>query len=234
MSAAALCDLVILGALVAAVGILISTPSGGRSTFSLGAKVFLIAACALYALVAVEDLVVGRLAASPFATIESSLELMFVPTLLVAEYSLLARQKILDARQADVDLVRQSDMMTRMVESTPAGTMVLDADGSISFANHAARLLLDLDRPDARSGGGAAAWTIKMDLNGTGVMLPVRDWSALVVPETLTDVNVVIEWPNGSRRRLSLNSAPTFASDGHLDGAVVSFVDKEPWRAVSR
>jgi PAS domain-containing protein len=234
MNAAALCDLVIVGALVAAVGILISTPSGGRSAFSLGAKVFLVAACVLYALVALADLVVGATAASSLATIETSLELMFVPTLLVAEYSLLARQKILVARRANAELLRQADMMTRLVESTPAGTMVLDAQGSISFANQAARLLLELDGPDADPQGGPRAWAVKMDLNGTGVMLPVRDWSTLVVPETLTDVNVVIEWPNGLRRRLSLSSAPMFAPDGHLDGSVVSFVDKEPWRAVSR
>jgi PAS domain-containing protein len=234
MSAILIAEFLVALSFAAAIGIIALIPIGGGSIFSQGAKSFCIAACSIYMVVAATELLASRGAPSFVHTIEESLELMFIPTVLFAVYSLLARQKIIDARRAHDELLRQSDMMIRIVESTPAGTMVLDAEGAIAFANQAARELLDLEDFEAPIKGAGPAWTIKMDLNRTGVLTEVRDWSVLVVPEPLTDVNVIVEWPNGWRRRLQLSSAPTWSPDGRLDGVVASFVDKEPWRAVSR
>jgi PAS domain-containing protein len=225
-------DIISIVAFAAALYFLLRTPAGDRSPFSTGAKAFLIAAAAVYILVMLND-VADRLAWSSIVEpFEDAIELMFMPCVLVAVYSLLVRQQFNDARAAYEGLLHTGDMMIRAIESTPAGTLWIDTEGHIAFANPAAREMLDLDgtRPDEET--GQPDWVVRIGSSSSGRSSIAPDFSRLVTKEPLFDIQVIVEWPSGWRRRFAVNTAPTLSTDGRIEGVIASFVDKEPWRVL--
>jgi PAS domain-containing protein len=123
-------------------------------------------------------------------------------------------------------------MMIRAIESTPAGTLWIDTEGHIAFANPAAREMLDLDstRPDEET--GRPDWLVRIGSSSSGRSSISPDFSKLVTKEPLFDVQVIVEWPSGWRRRFAVNTAPTLSTSGRIEGVIASFVDKEPWRVL--
>jgi PAS domain-containing protein len=221
----------LLGFVVGGV-VLLGTWSGERSAFSEGAKWFLIAGAAVDVAVTAND-ALGRFGLpSPIEPLEGSLEVLFVPLMLVAVYSLVARQQLNDTRRAYDDLLQTGDMMIRAIESTPAGTVWLDTEGHIAFANPAAHTMLDLT--DAGDGPAPEEpdWIVRIGAS-TGTKASIGpDFAKLVRRDPLHDLSVIVEWPSGYRRRFSVNTAPTFGPEGRLEGVIASFLDKEPWRVL--
>ena len=76
-------------------------------------------------------------------------------------------------------------------------------------------------------------WTVTCGENGEAGE-PREDFRDLVTSATLEGLPVMVEWPNGWRRSLSVNAEPVRSSDGQLTGAIVAFVDSEPWKALAR
>ncbi len=225
-------DVVSIGAFAIAVYLLVRTPSDGRSPFSAGAKAFLIAAAAVYLLVMSND-VTHRLGwVSIVEPIEDSVELLFTPLILVAVYSLLVRQQLNDAHQNYEGLLHTGDMMIRAIESTPAGTVWIDTEGHIAFANPAATAMLDLEATDADEETGHPDWIVRIGAGTSGRSSIAPDFARLVTRDALVDVQVIVEWPSGWRRRFSVNTAPTLSPDGRIEGVIASFLDKEPWRVL--
>lgn len=225
-------DIVSLVAFAVALYYLVRSRSDGRSPFSTGAKSFLVAAAIAYMLVMLND-VFDRLGLLPFLEeIEDSVELLFIPLVLVAVYSLLVRQQLNDTHRTYEGLLHTGDMMIRAIESTPAGTVWIDTDGQIAFANPAASEMLDLEGTRADEATGRPDWVVRIGSSSSGRASVAPDFSHLVTKQQLTDVQVVIEWPSGWRRRFSVNTAPTLSPDGRLEGVIASFLDKEPWRVL--
>jgi PAS domain-containing protein len=226
-----LLDVLSIAAFAVAVFVLARTRSDGRSPLSVGAKAFLVAAAAVYLLVLASDMT-GRL--TWVSTLEDSIELMFVPLVLVAVYSLLVRQQLNDAHQNYEGLLRTGDMMIRAIESTPAGTVWIDTEGHIAFANPAATEMLDLEHAAVDEETGRPEWTVRIGSGAAGQSSIAPDLSHLVTKDPLVDVQVIIEWPSGRRRRFSVNTAPTLSPDGRIEGVIASFLDKEPWRVLQQ
>jgi PAS domain-containing protein len=226
------CDVIALAGFAIGGVVFIRTWSGERSPLSEGAKWFLVASAGVYVAVMANDAIDRVGLTSLIEPFEDSLELLFVPLVLVAVYSLVARQQLNDTRRAYEDLLQTGDMMVRAIESTPAGTVWLDTEGHIAFANPAARTMLDLENAPRDPETGEPDWTVRIGAGG-GVKASIApDFGKLVRREPLYDLSVIVEWPSGYRRRFSVNTAPTFGADSRLEGVIASFLDKEPWRVL--
>jgi PAS domain-containing protein len=227
-----LLDLVALVGFAIGGFVLLRTWSGDRSALSEGAKWFLIAGASVDVAVTAND-ALGRFGLpSPIEPFEGSLEVLFVPLMLVAVYSLVARQQLNDTRRAYDDLLQTGDMMIRAIESTPAGTVWLDTEGHIAFANPAAQAMLDLAGASDEPASEEPDWIVRIGAS-TGTKASIGpDFAKLVRRDPLHDLSVIVEWPSGYRRRFSVNTAPTFGGDGRLEGVIASFLDKEPWRVL--
>jgi PAS domain-containing protein len=225
-------DVVSLTAFAGALFYLFRTKPDVRSPFSAGAKAFLIASAIVYILVMLND-VSDRLGLLSFVEpYEDSIELMFMPLVLVAVYSLLVRQQLNDARATYEGLLHTGDMMIRAIESTPAGTVWIDTEGRIAFANPAARAMLDLDATRSDEETDPTDWIVRTGASTAGRSSISPDFSKLVTREPLVDVQVIVERPSGWRRRFSVNTAPTLSPAGRIEGVIASFLDKEPWRVL--
>ncbi len=220
-------------AFTTAVVMILLVPVRPRGAFSMGAKWFFVAALACY-MVGTAWSILGHFIVRPIFlnSIIDVMEDLLVPFMLFGIYSLYARQQLNDALAAGDAVTRTADMMASIVATAPAGIVVLDDVGRITFANDAARGLLDLnDDPDLVT-LKAPGWTVRVgDKRPAGE--PRADFADLVSDEPASDVMVVVEWPTGWRRRLSVNVEPMKSADGRVTGAIVAFIEREPWRTAA-
>jgi PAS domain-containing protein len=228
-------DIVPFVGFVTALVIILSIPTVPGGAFSRGAKAFFSAAIGCYLIGSISS-VLQRAALLPglILPVISEAELLWIPFMLSGVYSLYARQQLNDAISARSTLLQTSEMTESIIETTPAGIMVLDAGGRITFANEAARTMLDLVEDESTGLVRTPGWTVNTSREGAAATEPVPDFRDLIAHEPSTDLVVTIEWPGGRRRRLSVNTSPATSDDGRLTGAVVAFVEREPWRAAGR
>jgi PAS domain-containing protein len=224
-------DIVPFVGFVAALVIILSIPTVPGGAFSRGAKAFFSAAVGCYLIGSISS-VLERAALLPglILPVISEAELLWIPFMLSGVYSLYARQQLNDAISARNTLLQTSEMTESIIETTPAGILVLDAGGRVTFANEAARFMLDLVEDESTGLVRTPGWIVHTSVEGV-VAEPAVDFRDLISIEPRTDLAVTIEWPDGQRRRLSVNTSPATSDDGHLTGAVVAFVEREPWRA---
>jgi PAS domain-containing protein len=223
-------DVFALIAFGAALVVVVTAPVRVGSAYGKSAKIFFAAAfvsyLALFSLSVFGDI---PFVATHLSVLEDSAELLFAPFLLAGVYALYSRQEAGDALTASRTVAQTGDMMARIMETTPAGILLLDASGWITEANEAARGVLELGEDPDIGAIMTPGWRVHV---GEPVSAPVRDdLSAFVVPESFTSVPVAIEWPDGRRIRLSVSSEPMRNADGDVTGGVVSFVVSEPWRS---
>lgn len=163
----------------------------------------------------------------------TSIELLWVPLILFGVYAVYSNQQVNDAVAARHEVVRSSQMLESVMDTTPAGVVVLNGDGMITFANPEARRLLDMEETPG-AGSPDPPWTVLVgdDLDADQHRRP--DFHEIVASEPLLDVPVAVSWPNGWRRRLIVNTTPVLDDDGVVSGAVAAFVEREPWSPVAR
>jgi len=201
---------------------------------SRGSKLFFLGSILCY-MTGTTASILGHFVTMPasVATVVDAVEVLWIPFILFGVYSMYARQQLNDAYAAQQTVVQTSDMMESIVETTPAGIVVLDSTGWITFANGAARRLLDLEEDPELCSVRTPGWKVDCGkLNPAGE--PRGDFRDLVTPTPVEGVPVTVEWPNGWRRNLSVNTEPVRSGDGQITGAIVAFVDSEPWKALAR
>jgi PAS domain-containing protein len=159
-------------------------------------------------------------------------ELLWVPFILFGVYALHSHQQLNDSIDARRAVARASRMLESVMDTTPAGVIVLDGAGRITFANPEARRLLDID------GEGVGLmpegeWAVHAgdDVAGGDVR---HDFRELLGPDPLQGAAVSVSWPNGWRRRLLVNTTPLTDDSGAVSGAVAAFVEREPWTPAQR
>ncbi len=199
---------------------------------SRGAKWFFAASIACY-MTGTTASIAGHFTTLPatVTTVVDAIEVLWIPFILFGVYSMYARQQLNDALTAQQSVLQTSEMMESIVETTPAGIVLLDPTGWITFANEAARRLLDLEEVADLGSLRTPGWKVHCGDAPAGTE-PRGDFRDLVCEKQAENVPVVVEWPNGWRRRFSANSAPVLAGDGTVTGAIVAFVESEPWRSV--
>jgi PAS domain-containing protein len=226
-------DALPLAVFIAAILVVLAIPTWDGSPLGGGTKAFLVAALASYvALMGISILESVPFVRSSLVPLENSVELLLTPFLLTAAYSLYARQQLIDARTAERTVLQTSDMMGSIVDVTPAGVLVLDASGWITFANGAARSLLELSEEPDTGYIRTPGWSVHVAESIAFAGGSRQDFAALVGSEQHTGLHLVVEWPGGTRRRFVANVAPVSGGDGVVNGVIVAFLESEPWKAL--
>jgi len=193
---------------------------------SRGAKWFFFASLACY-MQGTTASIAGHLTTVPAAvtTVVDAIEVLWIPFILFGVYSMYARQQLNDAFTAQQSVLQTGEMMESILETTPAGIVVLDPTGWITFANGTARRLLDLEEVPDLGSLRTPGW--KVTCGAAEGEEPRADFQGLLFEGDAQGIPVCVEWPNGWRRRFTANSAPVHAGDGTMTGAIVAFVESE-------
>ncbi|WP_290818794.1 PAS domain S-box protein [Halovivax sp.] len=118
-----------------------------------------------------------------------------------------------DRREREEQLRREHDLTERILETSPVGIAVVDADGSTERANDRMADLLDL--PPEEIGSYEAGQRDMYDADGT--FLPVEErpaGQAFERGEPIFDREILIDPSDGQRRWLSMNATPITDDDG--------------------
>jgi PAS domain-containing protein len=157
-----------------------------------------------------------------------SIELLWVPFILFGVYSLYSNQQLNDAIASRHAVKKAGEMLESVMETAPAGIIVLSSAGRITFANGEARRLLDIsdDGPDALM---HSDWSVRSGDDAAAASDFRRDFRDLVTADPLVDVKIQVSWPNGWHRHLAVNTAPFDDGSCGVGGAVASFLECAPW-----
>ena len=120
-----------------------------------------------------------------------------------------------------------SDVYQRIAETIPAGLVVADRTGRITYANQWATRVLGISRSEITERAfNAPEWDVTDD---EGAPLPEDQLPFRVVQRThepVRNLRHAVQWPDGRRVLLSVHAAPLFAEDGSFAGMVAMMEDR--------
>jgi len=214
--------------------LILMIPVRAGGAFSLAAKVFFASSVASY-LVSTIASILNHFDLLPAALdpVITSIEVMMFPLVLFGVYAVYSGQQLNDSIAARHEVVRASEMLESVMDTTPAGVVVLDSAGAITFANPEARRLLDME-DDVEPQTVDPKWSVHVGDVPDDPDRRRNDFRELVNPERMLNLQVSVSWPNGWRRRLVVNTTPLENDLGALTGVVVAFVEREPWSPAVR
>ncbi len=129
-------------------------------------------------------------------------------------------------KRAEEALRRERDLVRRIMETSPAGIVMVNREGQITFANTRAEQVLGLTYVEIEKRTyNDPRWRIT-DYDGNPFPdeeLPFR--RVMATRQPLFDVRHAVEWPDGRRVLLSINAAPLFDEQGRVDGMVATVED---------
>ena len=144
------------------------------------------------------------------------------------QYDILANRirNAVSAQRAMADAIHRRHRLEQMLKTVPSCVVQLDHEGRFVFANDRAVEVLGLSESALTDRTFSdPEWHIT-DLDGDPIPeaeLPfrrVRDTG-----EPLYDFRHTIEWPDGTRKTLSVNGAPLSGTDGSVESVVFSISD---------
>jgi len=128
--------------------------------------------------------------------------------------------------QAYDNLRRERDLVERIMETSPAGVLMLDAAGHVTFANAAAETVLGTSKENIISRRFDDDQVTVTDFAGNPVPDGERVFQQAInraVP--IYGINHAITFSTGKRILLNMNAAPVFEDAGVVDGVVVTIED---------
>ncbi|MBN1614367.1 MAG: PAS domain S-box protein [Deltaproteobacteria bacterium] len=138
------------------------------------------------------------------------------------EKSLRATERL----QAEEELRESRERLARILETAPVGITIVNRDGWISFANHAAERILGVTREEILTRSyNAAAWKIA---TAEGKPFSDQDLPFAMVLRTgkpVFGIEHAIEHANGQRIILSINASPLISRTGEVLSVVASLID---------
>ncbi len=133
---------------------------------------------------------------------------------------------ITERKRVEAALRSERDLLNGIMQTSVAAIVVLDARGRITFANDQAEKLLGLTPSELEAHSyNAPTWKIT-DFEGRPFpeeQLPFVQ--VLATGRPVFSVRQAIEWPDGSRRYLSINGAPLQDESGAIASVVCSVTD---------
>lgn len=224
-----LLDLIAFVGFVCAGVIVLRVPAVPGGTVNSPAKYFMATATFLLALVAFGNMIEHGFDESGaifvFDRVTDYAVVLFVPFSLYGVSAMYAAEQVNDAERLARQMKQGNDFLSSIVDTTPAGVIVMDAFGGITFANESARALLDLEEDDS-CGLVWPGWSVRDERPCAADDEPRGDFGAFVGPEPHRDVPVSVEWPTGWRVTLSVSTAPMYDAEGRVGGVVGSFVQR--------
>ncbi|WP_247729829.1 PAS domain S-box protein [Halovivax limisalsi] len=129
-----------------------------------------------------------------------------------------------ERREQERRLQRERDLVERILETNPVGTMVVDPDGEITRINDRAREILEID--DDEASGYDPGDRPVYDVDGEPVSVADHPASrVLSTGEAVYDWQARVEVPGGGSRWLSVNAAPVRDEDGDIKRVVTTGED---------
>lgn len=147
---------------------------------------------------------------------ENYLKVLVIPLLAVAAYTVRMNEQLRVIERQQRVASAEHDMLMRIVDTTPTGLLVVDAEGRIEFANDRAKDMLDIAEDPQTGAPMAATWTCE-DANAPGML------SCCVKDGAVRDGRCALRWPDGVTRVIAINATPIATADGGSVGAVVAF-----------
>lgn len=131
-----------------------------------------------------------------------------------------------DKRKAEEALSRERDLVNRVMETSPAGILLVDKGGRITLANARAQEILGLAGEELLGQPfNQLAWQ-----GDTRDGYPLREqerafWQVMRTKKELYGYNEIIESPGGEKVYLVINAAPLWDPQGQMDGVVFALND---------
>ena len=120
-------------------------------------------------------------------------------------------------------LRRESDIIGRIMETSPVGIIMMNQDSQITFANPQAKKILELNTQDVTQHLDNALVLHMTDLDGNHLgenELPFRRVMSTAQP--VYEMQYAITQADGLRILISINAAPLLNESGHADGMVAT------------
>lgn len=192
------------------------TPDGPLSVVS---KTCAALGLAVYAFAAFSNVLEHSGVTAALDPIEDYLEILFPILVLYGVYAVHVRGRERELMSAQRAALRSQDMLLGIMDSTPAGILLLDSSGRVSFANEAAKRVLDIAE-DAEGGFSDPGWTISVNGSPAG-----PTFAALLDTRVETEpVAARVEWPSGWRVDLDIRTETLADAAGHRGGLVATFL----------
>ncbi len=123
-------------------------------------------------------------------------------------------------------LRHERDLISRVMETSPAAIFVADKDRRVTFANSRAEELIGLSHDSMNQGVYETPDWCFTELDGTPLADSDRPTSiVLATGESVFDRRFFLSWPEERCAALSVNAAPLLDRDGTVEGCVVSVAD---------
>lgn len=210
-------DIIGFTGFTAAVIVLLTVPARADRRFNAMTKVFTVAAFCVY----IYSLGIDLLWVNTEGFFEQAgdfVEVLFPIFVLLTVVSSASQQQVIDLEHAQRAMRASHDMLVSIVEAAPAGILVLDQVGRITFANEAAREVLDLTEDPDTGDLVTPGWTV-VDRHGRGR----PDFRALVEGRVVGHEPLEVQWPSGWRVRLDVNVEPVGSASAAPGGTVATF-----------
>jgi len=133
---------------------------------------------------------------------------------------------VTEARIALNALWEEKEVVSRIMETSPAGIIMVNKQGRITYVNAAAEGVLGLDANDiVGRQHNDPEWKIT-DYEGRPLPESTLPFTRVMASgRPVTGVRHAIEWPNGRRTLLNINAAPLRSASGEIEGMVAAVED---------
>lgn len=208
-----------LTAAVLALKVRTDRPLGGAP------KWLLVATMGLFAVTSASNVAEWAFGVKAFDVYEDFLEVLFTPLFLYYVYLVYLRYQMERHDSAERILRQEHELLMNVVDTTPAGILLLDSSGGITFANEGAKRILELAEDAGTGSFRPGAWTMRYPADA----LRLRDGQSAfgkIVAEGPHHLALVeVHWEDKHVTTLSLSSTPMQDRTGRVGGAVVAFED---------
>jgi len=133
---------------------------------------------------------------------------------------------VTERKRREMDLQEERDLLDRVFQTSPTAIAILNAEGRFVRISNQAKEILGIDTETVTQRVfNDPDWTLSRP---DGSPFPDEELPFTVVKETgetVQGMEHAIEWPDGTRRLLSVSGAPLHDAEGNFQGAVFHLDD---------
>ena len=199
-------------------------PLGPSRPYMRPIKVFMIVAMSLYLFVGVSNMLEWGGVTAVLDVYEDYAEVLFIPLMAYLVFSISMAQQLENTARTEELIRSEQELLTSIVEASPAGIMVVSDDGGVTFANDLARDTLGLHPGSGESHYGAPD-DVRLGPEPGGVVGLTEALRGLVAQGRVDDVVRYVEHPGGRIVALGVSARPLVEGGSPHTGSVIAFVD---------
>ncbi|MDO8916171.1 MAG: PAS domain-containing sensor histidine kinase [Coriobacteriia bacterium] len=224
MSAVSIADVVCAIGFGAALLFVIMVPIAPSRAYMRPVKVFMIVAMSCSLFVGVSNVLEWGGVTAALDVYEDYAEVLFIPLMAYLVFALSMSQQLESTRRMEQLARGEQQLLTSIVETSPAGIMVVAADGGVTFANDRARDMLGL-RPEEAESHCDVPDDVRLGMEPGGVTGVTEGLLSIAALGRVDDIVRYVEHPGGRTLALDVSARP-LAEDGSLgSGAVMALLD---------